>query len=104
MGQLHHESRPDTIPSAPAPPPGAAPDAVVPQARGRWERVALATPARRAGAARPAATIVLRVSRGQGARSWTIDPGLVVVLAAALALFGLGALDRLLFAVLMRLL
>jgi hypothetical protein len=103
MGQLHHESRLDPDRSAPA--RGAEADAAeLPEARGRWERIAVATPTRRAAAARPAAPIVLRVSRGQGARSWTIDPGLVVVLGAALALLGLGALDRLLFAVLMRLL
>jgi hypothetical protein len=103
MGHTHHDSGPEPDRSARA--RGIALDAEqLPEAGARWQRIAVATPTRRAHPARPATPIVLRVSSSHGTRSWAIDPGLVVVLAAALALAGLGALDSLLFALLMRLL
>ena len=102
MGHVYRESRQDRAPNAPGVgrdvPPGAAAPAGFPA---RWERIPLPARRPRGNPAHAPSPIVLSVSQGDRARSWAIDPGLVLILAAELATIGLFALDRLLFGILM---
>jgi len=102
MGHLYRESRQGPAPRAPAAGRGVSNGAAAPTgAATRWERIPL--PARRLHRhqGRLPAPIVLSVAHGDHARSWAIDPGLLLIAAVALAAIGLGAVDRLLFAALL---
>ena len=100
MEHVQREPRPGPAPSAPGVGRGVSPGPAAPDGRATgWERIPL--PARRApGRPAPPLPIVLSVSHGARSRSWAIDPGLVLIAGVALAAIGLGALDRLLVAVL----
>jgi len=102
MGQVYRESRQGPPSSAPAVGRSVSNGAAAPIGpAARWERIPL--PARRLHGHRAPSPvpIVLSVAHGDRATSWAIDPGLVLIVAFALAAIGLGALDSLLFALLM---
>jgi hypothetical protein len=103
MEHVQREPRPEPAPGAPAVGRGVSPGPAAPDgAAAGWERLPLPARAARGGPA-PPRPIVLSVSHGARARSWAIDPGLLLIAGVALAAIGLGALDRLLVALLSRL-
>ena len=105
MEHVHRESRQGPARSAPPRGRGVSPDAAAPPgAAARWERIPLSAAMPRTDAARSPVPIVVSLSRGDHARSWAIDPGLVAILGVTLAVIGLGVLKSLLFAMLMRVL
>jgi hypothetical protein len=81
---------------------GIAPGAAAPAGAGvRWERIPLPTLKRHGQRVRTPLPIVFSVAYGDRSRSCASDPGLLLITAFSLAAIGLGAFDRLLFALLM---
>ena len=105
MEHVHRESRQGPARSSPPRGRAVSPDAAAPPgAAARWERIPLTAATPRSNARRSPVPIVVSLSRGDHVTSWAIDPGLVVILAVALAVIELGVLESLLFAMLMRVL